>query len=105
MNCNPGDTAAIVYCPRGAEHLRGRIVRLTNRAPDSPAIPWRPEIDARVCWYYEGERLVLRSGKAVEYLNDCCLRPIRDPGDDAQDEMLRPLPKAEPAPARQEVPA
>lgn len=31
------------------------------------------------------------------------LRPIRDLGDDAQDEMLRQLPKV--APARQEVPA
>jgi hypothetical protein len=88
VNCKPGDLAVIVFCPRGAEHLLGRMVRLTVRAPDCPPVPWRPEVDARPSWCYEGERLTLRSGTVVEKLNDCCLSPIRDPGDDAIDEML-----------------
>lgn len=92
MNCKPGDLAVIVMAPRGAEHLLGLVRKVTERAPDCDPVPWRPNINAMPAWYYEGELLRLRSGVEVKKLNDCCLRPIRNPGDDAADESKAWLP-------------
>ncbi len=83
MNCKPGDLAAIAFCPRGTEHLRGRVVKLTTRGPDSPQYSWRMSLETRATWRYEGAPLLNAAGSKILYLNDCCLRPIRDqPGDD-----------------------
>lgn len=91
MNCKPGDLAVIAWAPPSTDKLIGCIVRLTTRAPDAAPHPWR-QIDLTVVWNYEGERLRANNGWLVETLNDYCLRPIRNPGDDARDESLSWLP-------------
>lgn len=85
MNCKQDELAVIVMCPRGAEHLRGRIIRLTTRAPDAEQLKSRLPLDIRACWYYEPPLLHLAGGIEVERVNDCTLRPIRDPGSDVKD--------------------
>ena len=80
MNCKPGDLAIVVKT-RGRPDAIGRIVRVVR-----PAQPGR----LGPAWVIDPP-LVLKRGSGDE-VYDCALRPIRDPGDDAKDEMLRPLP-------------
>jgi hypothetical protein len=107
MNCKPGDLARIVH-----QHLYGRMVEVLRREPlKRYALPdgWRAAAGdpATPAWVVKllgpPVRAALRGGETRETrygaVPDCWLRPIRDPGDDAKDEMLRPLP-AEPAPAK-----
>jgi hypothetical protein len=51
-----------------------------------PALAWRVEPD-----------FPSLAGVRSDCVPDADLLPIRDPGDDAKDEMLRPLPKKETA--------
>lgn len=77
MNCRPGDMAMVVESmfPR----LLGRIITVHNLLLMGPKkIP---------CWSYTGNLSV--PGYQVEFAEDYCLRPIRDPGDDAVDEMVQ----------------
>lgn len=87
MNCKPGDLAIIVRSCAGHEGKIVRIVRWVGKVRG-----WvgddRWETDTQL----RGER-----GGLTRSMRDSALRPIRDPGDDAKDEMLRPLPKEEPA--------
>ena len=78
MNCKPGDLAIVVADIDGTTrpHI-GKIVRCIR-----PAL-WRGR---HIGWFIE-PRL---SGHSC--INDKCLRPIRDPGDDARDETLEWLP-------------
>jgi len=74
MNCKPDELAIVAKVT--AENVRpylGRIVR-TIQIVDSD------------CWTTQPE---LEPGRAIY---DGALRPIRDPGDDAQDETLLWLP-------------
>jgi len=72
MNCKPGDLAIVVYCINSAN--LGRVLRVVR--------PFPLFADA---WEVEGQD----SGK---WAFDSWLRPIRNPGDDAQDETLQWLP-------------
>lgn len=85
MNCKPGDLAVIVSSQRGPKPI-GSIVRILLRGPD-----WL----GHATWLTTGAR------DGSDWHRDCVLRPIRDPGDDAQDESLSWLP----VPSREEVSA
>lgn len=78
MNCKPGDLAVIVASKQD-EWALGRIVRVVTL--DEPKV-WRME---EPFWHPNGIWRFTR-------IEDCCLRPIRDPGDDAVDETLLRLP-------------
>jgi hypothetical protein len=76
MNCKPGDLAMIVRSIHPV--FLGRMVTVHN------------VIDTNrygACWSYSGNLHV--EGRAIEYVEDCCLKAIRDPGDDAVDEMVQ----------------
>ena len=87
MNCKPGDLAVVVRThptEAATAQFLGRCVTLTAIDPMHPG-----------CWRYEEMPLRGRHrGQRVDWFSvpDEWLRPIRDPGDDAKDEMLRPLP-------------
>ena len=81
MNCEKGDLAVIVSMSAFyGDWPIGRIVRCLRLDDDGE------------CWYIE-PKLVGPDGRVWGTVWDGCLRPIRDPGDDAKDEMLRPLPQ------------
>lgn len=87
MNCKPGDLAAIVDALPIGRFLVGRMVTVVQRVEDGPEGPtWWVRFDRPVMSPLNG--LSAAEGRAA----DCFLRPIRDPGDDAKDELLRPLP-------------
>lgn len=90
MNCKQGDMAIIRAAPTDAN--TGKIVQCVELIPKmflrfptgiflTPHV-WRVDPDMPT---WEGSRSV--------YIPDANLRPIRDPGEDAKDEMLRPLPQ------------
>jgi hypothetical protein len=89
LNCRPGDLAIITGAVGPIDHLIvGRIVRVTHLDT--------PNHDGDPCWFYEGPKITVphpQWGSLVECsirsLADHLLRPIRDPGDDAVDEMVR----------------
>lgn len=95
MNCRPGDLARIV----GTDvrlGLNDRIVKLTNDAPKVVAgrPHWRLEEPIRVVLSMAGINplgQVFERGECLiaRFLDDANLRPIRDPGADAVDEMVR----------------
>ena len=76
MNCRPGDLA--YFFTRGP--LRDKIIRVTE-------LDQNPDCDEPM-WLYEGPRILM--GAFGEYVSfrDSALRPIRDPGEDATDEMI-----------------
>lgn len=80
MNCKQGDLAVIVKCVGGKSQERniGHICRCVKavRAP----------------WGDPGWLIDPPAPLGQTLCTDGSLRPIRDPGDDARDEMLRPLP-------------
>lgn len=86
MNCKQGDIARVIaneYTIR--EGLADRFVTCT-----APTVIPGNDLPA---WFID--RAILcrcGCGSRSVALADCILRPIRDPGDDAKDELLRPLP-------------
>lgn len=92
MNCKPGDLAIVVRSAGNDEartlinQLLGKIVRVIRLRP-----PVDPTCTAIVVWQLEDELTVHFRGMRYQLtgINDECLRPIRDPGDDAQDETLQ----------------
>ena len=80
MNCKPGQMAMVV---RGEpkENL-GRVVRVLERVGNPSEL-----IHGCVLWFYEGD-LSMGDGTRAEAVADDCLRPLKDPGDDARDETL-----------------
>jgi len=76
MNCKPGDMAMI----KGGRypHLYGRIITVHNVVTGDERGP---------LWTYSGHLPV--PGLIVDLVEDCFLTPIRDPGDDAVDEMVQ----------------
>lgn len=82
MNCKPGDLAVVVSTlgfPSLERRTLGRIVKVLR--PDVPRPPFG------FMWEVEHHDIVR--------VADACLRPIRDPGDDAQDESFRWAPAPE----------
>jgi hypothetical protein len=88
MNCKPGDLAVIVKTFRSDTRTNalGKVVQLSNESMTHHefGLLWRLATPVEIEGY--------GSFTAVA---DEILKPIRDPGDDAKDEMLRPLPKEE----------
>ena len=114
MNCKPGDLAWVKVPPGFKLTLQDKFVSVIGCLPGFDDIcqrsygqprddAWLVRFSTPFLFHHNGKSWMVQQA----FLLDSWLRPIRDPGDDAQDEMLRPLPKAEPAPApaRQEVPA
>lgn len=90
MNCKPGDLARVISIPqtRGTG-LDDVIIKVTHLdgVTDDGTLP---------AWAYEGPKLTHRKGptvgRVVTAIADHVLRPIRDPGEDAVDEMLLRIP-------------
>lgn len=88
LNCRPGDLARFVISDDDTEidrQLAGCIFRVTST--------FNHERTGEVCWRYEPPAVVLYAlggllPIAVAGVRDKSLRPIRDPGDDAVDEMV-----------------
>lgn len=82
MNCRPLDLAEIVGAGHDTFHLIGtKVVVIELR------LFW----SAGPCWSYdslEGVRLRSITGREIQILEDCYLRPIRRRGDE-EDEILR----------------
>ena len=93
LNCKPGDLAVIVHfsgwgtAGRISKMLIGRIVRVVSLVPPSSDF----ECYSPLVWKFEKEIDVVVDGKkfTANGIADKCLRPIRDPGEDAQDETLQ----------------
>lgn len=87
MNCKPGDLAIVTHSNL-APHAVGRITRCVVMKPcplrQVPA--WRVEPAVAETVWIDG---ILHHG---DWVLDECLRPIRDPGDEAQDESKSWLP-------------
>jgi hypothetical protein len=85
MNCKPGDLAVVIKATD--EHEHGwigkvvRVVRLIGSGLDGSS----------QCWEYEGTRLIHPLYGSCIGIADIALRPIRDPGPDAVDEMVAKL--------------
>jgi hypothetical protein len=105
MNCKPGDLAVVLFASKSPKMI-GRIVecvRLVSPGENISGLAWSNDIGGPA-W------LVRTTGSPLQWVRhtvderaiaDCCLRPIRDPGDDARDESLSWLP----VPSREEVSA
>lgn len=79
MRCKPGDIARIIDAPRTREiGMVDRLVKVTHRVYS-------------VYWAIE-HPIPMGNDEFAAYFHDSLLRPIRDPGDDAQDETLTWLP-------------
>jgi hypothetical protein len=79
MNCKPNDLAVVVkLCDVSGDYLLGRIFKLTEHYTEG----------GTVYWEYEGPVLQTPWG-TLAALADDNLKPLRDPGDDAQDETLQ----------------
>ena len=104
MNCKPGDLAVTVGLRNPANN--GRIVtciRLVSEDEDIEGFNWSSTIPG-TSWLVQSAGGFLWWGCEMvmkRAIADHCLRPIRDPGDDAQDETLSWLK----VPSGNEVPA
>lgn len=89
MNCNPGDLARLVGMSDGNTDRFVCVDRLyaETRARD-PGVWWYCTALAEMCV----DGTVVRAGAEI-IAHDSHLRPIRDPGEDAQDLLLAPLPQ------------
>jgi hypothetical protein len=79
MNCKPGDLAVIAQS-KNNDWAIGRIVRVTTLTGEAEV--WNLE---EPFWHPNGKWRFTR-------IEDCCLKPIGNPGDDARDETLDWLP-------------
>lgn len=109
MNCKPGDLAVIVGFNPASPHLTGRIVEVLELAPvganfklpngksHEPAPP--------ASWVIRFQNPVDLSGlrgrpdSMYAVCPDRKLRPLRDPGENVEDEVVQKLGKPEGVPA------
>lgn len=96
MNCKPGDLAVIVRVNANTKESLGRIVEVVHAEHPSTyilAFGINEELPRWLCRGVGGP-LKTHSGQVFDavVIPDFALRPIRDPGDDAQDETLQWLP-------------
>lgn len=75
MNCKPGENAFIVKAGPLSQHLIGRVITVHTLVA-AQSIP---------SWTYS-PLLLQADGQLIQFAEDFCLCPIRDPGDDAVDE-------------------
>jgi hypothetical protein len=90
MNCKPGDLAVVVREMPLSPGMLGRIVRVVRRATDFERLSgFRVTTEGIPGWVVEAPRMNWE-GDVVDSraISDHLLRPIRDPGDSAVDEML-----------------
>ena len=95
MNCKPGDLAVVIKSISGNEGRIVRVVRLHHSTThDIDGYRVYPENDGPRWVLEKPVRALSPQGHELPLFTvpDSCLRPIRDPGDDARDELLRPLP-------------
>ncbi len=103
MNCKPGDLAVIVRMRDPvARHFIGRFVVVLHAAPaHSFVLPdGYPHVASPpnywLCKFQSPIGVPIRGpgprNTMYASIHDECLRPIRDPGDDATDETLQWLP-------------
>jgi hypothetical protein len=106
MNCKPGDLAIIVNCVRDVE-LNGRLVEVIFEenvsewvAPDG-FIWWDAAVNRSCAVRSLGLAFDYGTGAPTEYalFEARCVKPLRDPGDDAVDETLLRLPSPAKEPA------
>ena len=105
LNCKPGDLAVIVRSPQSPENI-GKIVRVIRPAVEGEWMGgWRVCLmEGYFAWIVESSGSLLtwasfsKNGKrgSVNLVRqrayaDYCLKPIRDPGDDAVDQFTRKL--------------
>lgn len=97
LNCKPGDLAVVVRAAMTPEML-GRFVSVVRRADPSE---YDNSNETRFVWMVRsavsGEKLPTTYGSNIRFDDerpfvDQWLKPIRDPGQDAQDETLTWLP-------------
>ena len=99
MNCKPGDIARIVNSKYGnndklvlvIEPWAGNPFPKGTKHRDEQGVLWR-RVAQSFCWKVEalGSPIVKSSGKGYTVcpMPDVHLRPLRDPGSDAVDEMV-----------------
>ena len=104
LRCKPGDLCRVVDHPDYGSLDRqciGMIVRVTRLVPHSRT--------SEPCWEYEGPLVIVTDGVdryTVKRFCDDCLRPIHNPGDEEQDEMIGiagPAPAVVREPSREEA--
>lgn len=95
MNCRPGDLAFVVHFPL-ARSLIGHPVQLANEPAFyiGSAAYWNLLTPVRVvydcdCIDARGNDIAAGASLTIKAFADECLRPIRDPGEDAVDEVLQ----------------
>lgn len=101
MNCRPGDLAVVVFS-KNIENVGAivRCIRLISDSEQVDGVQWTQRRGGP-CWLVESEGRLLAWGIAGHVRRrafaDALLRPIRDPGEDAQDETLlwKPVPLPE----------
>lgn len=88
MNCQPDDLARVIDHPES--RLQGIVDRFVTV---TTGFQLPSEGKLHHIWYIERPmRCACGCGGMIVAICDSLLRPIRDPGADAKDEMLRPLP-------------
>lgn len=92
MNCKPGDLAVVVKSWAGNEGRIVRVIRLCPKTSKNPNIDSRGILTAPEPYWVIDQALPDFEGTLGKTFADSQLRPIRDPGDDAQDETLSWLP-------------
>lgn len=92
MNCKPGDTARIIFTPEFPEN-QGKLVHVES-AGFYPGY-WTATALCRISTAntnYDPRKREVGPGHRLQ-IADCILRPVRDPGDDAVDEIILRLGK------------
>jgi len=108
MNCKPGDLAVLVGPLVLIPELVGRFVDVVKAPPVGvdfnlpngiPHVPCPSGNFWVIRFHNPADLTAVRGSPAARYgvCMDANLRPIRDPGENAKDEMLRPLPEEVPA--------
>lgn len=87
MNCKPNELAVVVRRFPGAKsNCVGKIVRTVEFVGRAICIN-APDIEINDAWNVEFRGATTRLGYMLG-VPDSCLRPIRNPGDNAVDEMV-----------------
>lgn len=94
MNCRPNDIARIVREIPGCEENLDRLVMVMKPGPLEPeGATWRIEPLSKAPFFYRDQggcfHVWDEATDSLCWHPDAWLRPIRDPGEDAVDEMLR----------------